>query len=120
MCFLGGGRAQELINTSIEACSLLGAPPSLTYHKGWKKWRVDLGESGSHTFVTKEAAMAAHVEWAKLSNEANLLTVKDMNAQLIAGGQKCERLKPKVVEAFIRLKLSSGAACTCCGVHKAG
>lgn len=111
-----------IIASGLEAAQTQGLPPSLKYHKGWKKWVLPVG-SIDHKFSEKETALEIHLWSLKQLDELNRMTCKAMKDELQTSMMKIPTKKDDLVLAVLRHRYrvsSVGSLCECCKGHKVG
>lgn len=98
---------------------MLGIPESLKYHKGHKRWKLEVGEA-VHSFENKIEAIQVCQWLSKTKRSLELLTGKVLLEELKAAGLKVgsgqSRSKPALVESVLRLryKQKGDHLCACC------
>lgn len=105
---------------AIEQQEMLGIPAQLKYHGGWKKWRLEVGET-THSFLDKTQALQVS-KWVgecmvRLESSSN----HSLTAELKEAGLKAKRSKQDLVKAVLRLRYKAAShPCICCTGVKAG
>ncbi|CAK9086423.1 unnamed protein product [Durusdinium trenchii] len=111
---------QAALSQAISDQDMLGVPEQLKFHGGWKKWRLEVGQS-THSFAANDkAAAVAAAMWAK-SCLAHLdcLPSKALLAETKESGMAAKRNKSSQIEAVLHLRYRAQKfACICCAGPK--
>ncbi len=110
---------QAVMQKSLQDQWILGVPPTVRYHGGWKKWRLDAGGS-THSFLEKDIVLKAAAWAADKKAKLQVLHVKELSQKVKNAGLKVPRQKEELVEINLRLAYKSqDFPCVCCHPLKA-
>ena len=89
-------------------------PKELRFHNGWKKWRLEVGET-THSFIDKSQARAAATWLQQCKHQLELESGKALQEELKVAGVPRKRNKEDLVKSILRLRYKAeNRGCICC------
>ncbi|CAK9060774.1 unnamed protein product, partial [Durusdinium trenchii] len=105
---------EDAIARALRDRDLLGMPKELRFHNGWKKWRLEVGET-THSFTDKSQARAAATWLQQCKHQLELESGKALQEELKVAGVPRKRNKEDLVKSILRLRYKAeNRGCICC------